>query len=202
MMKKADQIYEKAVTCLQQEPGSKVYEEGVAYLQQAARLGHAKAQYNFGIHLHQTKSDYEKAFVYFKRAAKQNHPQAHHMLGCYHSCGFLLPPSLDKALLHFRHAADLGVANAQYNAGVLLLCEKETLPEAFRYFQMAAEQKHPEAVYNVGVCYSQGIGTKPSRTKAIYYLEIAVQQKQPKAIKALEAALMNSPVKRSILPFS
>jgi len=190
--KKSESIYIKAIQFLQEDPHTDTYKEGIAFLKKAADLGHPKAQYNLGIHLHQNHGSYEEAHPYFEKAAEQDHPLAHHMLGCYHSCGFLIPPSIEKALHHFRYAADKGISDAQYNAGVLLLCEKETSEEGFYYFQLAAKQNHPDAQYNLGVCYSQGIGTVPSQDKAIYYLELAVKQKQPKALKALEKVLMQT----------
>ena len=189
-MKKSQSLYTKAIAFLKDPPYTDGYNQGVELLKKAADLGHAKAQYNLGVHLHQVVGAYEEAYPYFEKAANQDILLAHHMLGCYYSAGFLTPPSLEKALYHFRYAAQKGVADSQYNAGVLLLCEKETTEEGFQYFVMAAEQNHCDAQYNLGVCFAQGIGTAPSRNKAIHYLELAVKQKHPKAAKALETILM------------
>ncbi|NCX22776.1 MAG: sel1 repeat family protein, partial [Betaproteobacteria bacterium] len=60
------------------------------------------------------------------------------------------------ALAKFRSAAQQGVADAQYNLGVMY--EKgrgvaQDYGEAVRWYQMAAQQGYKEAQYNLGVMY-------------------------------------------------
>ncbi len=115
------------------------------------------------------------------------------MLGCYFAIGLIFPPSEEEAARYFRIAADAGVADAQYDLGVLLLLGKEPIQsekEAVHYFKLAAEQEHPDAQYNLGVCYYQGLGVCVSQEEAIRYLELAVKQKQAKAAEALERVLL------------
>jgi TPR repeat protein len=80
-----------ALFALYQEKG------GIKILRKAAKLGHAEAQYQLGLHLlelHQdtplwkkaikavkgTKTNKEKAMEWFKKAAKQGHADAKRML--------------------------------------------------------------------------------------------------------------------------
>ncbi len=94
---------------------------------------------------------------------------------------------------HFRIAADAGIADAQYDLGVLLLNGKgnsKSEEEAIRYFKLAAEQGNGDAQYNLGVCYYQGRGVAVSHEEAIRYLELAVRHKHPKAAEALERVMM------------
>ena len=100
----------------------------------------------------------------------------------------MFPPSTEQAIYHIRLAAGAGIADAQYDLGVLLL--PTHAEEAVRYFKLAAEQGNADAKYNLGLCYVGGMGVAPSREEAIRYLELAVAQKQPKAAQALELVLM------------
>ena len=90
---------------------------------------------------------------------------------------------------------EAGIADAQYDLGVLLLLGKGVMrseEEAARYFELAARQGNAEAQYNLGICYYQGLGVPISHEEAIRYLEMAVKQSLPKASKALEHVMMNS----------
>lgn len=170
------------------------YEKGVAYLKQAADLGHAKAQYNLGICLHEgrgTAQCYNQAFHYFQLAANQDHPRANYMIACYYVFGFLFPPSEERAMHYFRLAAEAGLAEAQYNLAVILLAEKKA-EEAVHYFKLAAAQDHVDAQYNLGICYCQGLGCNFSHDESIRYLELAFKQKHPRAAKALEYVMMGA----------
>lgn len=112
---------------------------------------------------------------------------------CYYVFGFLFSPSEETTVHYFRLAAEAGVADAQYDLGVLLLDGKGTFKseeEAVRYFKLAADQGNADAQYNLGICYYQGRGVAESHEEAIRYLELAVRQKQPKATEALEIVMM------------
>ena len=185
-------IYRKAKACFE---GEEVCDEkAIIYLKQAADLGHAKAQYNLGICLHEgigISKCYHQAHQYFQLAAKQDHARANYMLGCYYAFGFLSEPSKELAMYYFRLAAEAGIADAQHNLAVILLTEKKA-EEAVHYFTLAAKQGHADAQYNLGVCYCQGLGCVFSHDESIRCLELAFKQKHPKAAKALEYVMMGA----------
>lgn len=77
----------------------------------------------------------------------------------------------------FEEAAHNGVANAQYNLGVLyhqgLGVKKETA-KAMQMYRVAANSGHPEAQYNLGIAYVEGVGVEYNpQIAAIYFEEAA-----------------------------
>lgn len=83
-----------------------------------------------------------------------------------------------KAAQWFEEAAHNGVANAQYNLGVMfhqgIGLEKDT-ETAFRWYHAAAEQGHAEAQYNLGIAYIEGIGVPYDALRAAGYFERAAR---------------------------
>lgn len=185
-----EDIYAQAITYLKDPHTNGNYKKGIASLRKAANLGHMKAQYNLGICLHEARGEYKEALRYFQKSALQGHLLSHYMIGCYYALGFIPPASEEKAIAHFRLAADGGIADAQYNLGVILLADSQKVLEAVQYLKLAAKQNQADAQYNLGVCYFLGIGCPLSHDDAIHYLELAVRQKQPKAANMLEKVML------------
>jgi TPR repeat protein len=189
-----ERFYDQGRRHLQSDGADFSLEKGMFFLKQAADLGHAKAQYNLGVYLHESGL-YADAHHYFTLAAHQKNPRANYMLGCYEAFGLIDSASEINAAYFFQLAADAGVAEAQYNLAVLLLQGKEILKsekEAIHYFMLAAKQGNRDALYNLGICYYQGLGVTASQDESIRYLELAVKHKHPKAAETLERIMMSS----------
>lgn len=91
--------------------------------------------------------DTAKAISLLERAAQANLPQAHYELGLLRS--HQGPSSAALARTHYRAAGDLGHPHAQFNYGAMLSIGKggeKDMEEAARYFYLAAQQKHPQAL--------------------------------------------------------
>ena len=66
--------------------------------------------------------------------------------------------------------AEQGVAEAQYNLGLIYSRGKEVLKddkEAVRWYRLAAEQGFPEAQTNLGLMYGRGQGVEQDYAEAI-----------------------------------
>lgn len=61
-----------------------------------------------------------------------------------------------------KQAADRGLANGQYNYGLIKYAGKYNqeidLNEAFQYFKLAADKDHFDALARIGNCYEKGLG--------------------------------------------
>ena len=76
----------------------------------------------------------------------------------------------------FTAAAYNGIANAQYNLGVLKqqgLGTAQDTKAAMDLYRIAAKQNHPEAQYNLGIASIEGIGADYDPQIAAYYFERA-----------------------------
>jgi hypothetical protein len=47
--------------------------------------------------------------------------------------------------------------------------------KAFLLWKRAAEQDQPAALFNVGLCYANGIGTNPDLAQALFWLKLSSQ---------------------------
>ncbi len=76
----------------------------------------------------------------------------------------------------FEESAHHGIANAQYNLGVLyhqgLGVQKDTV-KAMELYRVAASNNHPEAQYNLAIAYVEGVGTEYNPQIASVYFEQA-----------------------------
>ncbi len=74
-----------------------------------------------------------------------------------------------EALQLYRKAAEIGLASAQYNLGLLYkegLGTEKDLKEAFKWYSKAAEKRHKDAYHNLGVLYETGEGVEKNVEKA------------------------------------
>jgi TPR repeat protein len=94
-----------------------------------------------------------------------------------------------EAALWFKKAADQGIADAQYNLGVLHYQGtgvKQDYAEAFRLYSLSAEKGYALAQYNLGLMYLQGAGVPKDPVRAYIWLDLASGHKIPGAVKSLD----------------
>ncbi len=103
--------------------------------------------------------------------------EAQHDLGAIYTAGHGgVKQNFEKAAFWFREAADSGIANAQYNLGVLHhqgLGVKQDLDKALYWYRESAKLRHPEAEYNLGIAFIEGIGTEYNAELAASFFERA-----------------------------
>jgi TPR repeat protein len=106
--------------------------------------------------------NYFEAAIWFRRAAEAGHPGAARVLGQLYLHGAGVVRDAQEAALWLRKAAALGDDNAMADLAHLALTRQA--PEAagqatFAWFQQNAEGGNPAAVFNLGICLAEGIGT-------------------------------------------
>jgi len=88
---------------------------------------------------------------------------------------------LAEAAKYYRQAADLGLAEGQFNLGLCYaggVGVAEVPAEAAKWYQLAADQGLADAQLNLGVAFDDGVGvTKDPVTAAMWY-RLAKQNKQ------------------------
>ena len=84
----------------------------------------------------------------------------------------------------FRIAAERGLAEAQYNLGVMHADGRgveRNLAEAARWYRLAAEQGVAQAQYNLGTLYGLGLGVPMDEARGAQWLHKAADQNMPEA---------------------
>jgi len=107
-------------------------------------------------------------------------PEAQHDMGAIYVAGHgSIKKDLSRAVFWFTEAANNGVANAQYNLGVLYhqgLGVDKSLETAMHLYNDAANSGHPEAQYNLGIANIEGIGVPYNPGRAARFFESAANK--------------------------
>ena len=154
------------------------YRAALEAFRSAAKLGHARAQYQAGLFFTPegcrgvVEPDHVEAVRYLRLAADQGYVLAQVNLGTRLSG--------DEAVRYYRKAADAGNATAQVNLGACYSngngVAKDPV-EAVRYYRLAADQGLPRAQAYLGVYYITGDGVAvKDPIEGVRYLRLAVDQ--------------------------
>ena len=146
-----------------------------AYYKAAADRGYEKAYVKMGdIYISKyypfndkAKSDkyYQKAFKIYSQKADRS-GEACYELGNMYKNGLGVARDMDQAKFYFKKGAMANDRNASYEYGLICKADLE-YPEAFAYFNQAAEKAHVLAMYELAKLYEEGLGTDMNRSKAI-----------------------------------
>ena len=136
----------------------------VAWVEAAAKLGHAEAQAVLGQWLldgHGRERDAAEALHWFHCAAQLGHAMAMNMAGRCHEQGWGAPEDAAKASAWYRRAAQLGLPEAQYNFANLLAAGYGVARDhaaAFMLYRRAADQGYAKAFAKLGRYHEDGLG--------------------------------------------
>lgn len=164
---------------------SQDFEKAMEYYQKGLSLGSSKCGYAVGLMFHSgsgRERDPETAETLFKdhyqvllMEAQSGDPVSIHIMGTYFYYGFHVQRYIFKAIEWFIKSANMGYSDSQYMLGMIYetLGEDEKQVEtAERYYELAAKQDHPYALYALGVNALE----RKVWPKAIFYLEKAAKQ--------------------------
>ena len=153
------------------------------YLQKAAELGYAPAQYDLAIcyanGFGNQRNDYGTAVKWLKKAAKQGFTKAQVKLGFYYNNGYGVKQNAKEAASWFKKAAELGDAEAQndlafcFNYGIGV---SQNYEKALYWYRKSAEQGYARAQYNLGVIYYEGDGVILDELEAVKWFRKAANQ--------------------------
>lgn len=186
---------------VQTPPASLEGREAIAWLDEKARQGNAKAQHDLAIAYAEGKAvtrDFTKAANWFREAAIQGVANAQYNLAVLYERGMGLAQDNVRALLWYHSAAEQDHPMAQYNLGIYYAEGRgipKSLPEAKRWFVAAADQGVAEAHYNLAIMAEEGLGIPVDRRAALasYRRAAALGDKRASArLKELRAGSRSS----------
>jgi uncharacterized protein len=141
-----------------------------------SRAGNAEASYHLGMLYNNgagVAQDNRRALALFRASAEGGDPLGAYKLGCYFAGQFgVIEPDEDQALRYKLVAAEAGYSLAQLDVGILYYV-RGSYGEALPWFEAAARQGEPQALYNLSVMYRDGRGITPSRARAYAFFRLS-----------------------------
>jgi hypothetical protein len=115
----------------------------------------------------------EEALKWFQKVADAGNGQGWYGVGFLYSDGRLGEADIAKAITYFRKGAELGNADCQASLG-LLYQAGDRIPggvkgdpiEAVKWYRLAAEQNHTEAIQHLAMMNARGMGIPQNDTEA------------------------------------
>ena len=164
------------------------YEKGMYYLQLSAAQNNSGALNSIGYLYSEglgVTQDYSQAFTYYKLAADMGNVDALFNLSSLYVFGNGIEKDEEMGFQYCKKAADNGHSWAQYVAGLSYLSggvgvESDEV-QAVKYFNLASEQKVPEAQCELALCYYGGKGLTEDKEQAAKWMFMSANQGNAKA---------------------
>lgn len=148
----------------------------VDQLNTLATQGNADAMLELGERLVQGQgidANVEAGLAWLHKAADAGKTEAWYDIGFVYSNGLTGKPDMTEAMKNFQKGADLGNADCQTSLG-LFYQAGERIPggvkadpaEAVKWYRLAAEQDHTEAIQHLAMMHARGMGVEKNFTEA------------------------------------
>lgn len=161
--------------------GEQKYDESTPMeeLKAASTGGDAEAMAVYGIRLLQGESgdaNVTEGLGWLQKATEAGESQAYYLLGVVYANAMGVEVDFDKAVGYWRTGAEAGDADCQTSMGMLYEAG-DKIPsgieadgvEAAKWYQMAAEQEHTEAIWHLAKILGRGIGVKQNDEEALVW---------------------------------
>jgi TPR repeat protein len=167
------------VMCATAVAGEQTYDESTPMeeLKAASTSGDAEAMVVYGMRLLQGEGDdanVTEGLGWLQRASNAGETQAWYALGVVYANEMGVDCDFDKAITYWRKGAEAGDADCQtsmgmvYQAGDRIPSGIEADPsEAAKWYRMAAEQDHTEAIQHLAVMYGGRMGLEKNEEEAL-----------------------------------
>ena len=165
-------MYDRAQTLLKPnvEHAESDFAGAMEWLRKSAEGGLLRAQLDLGgIYYaggHGLEADARQAYDWFQKAAAQGSKEAEVFLGLLQYEGRLGQKNVEAAMLHWRRAAEAGIAEGQYRLGRLLAQADETRQEGVEWL-VKASSAVPQAATALGNLYYKYL--EDATTSAAWY---------------------------------
>lgn len=129
------------------------------------------------------EQDYDLAMFYFRMAARFNYNKAQFSIGYMYAKAYGVTCNYENAKYWYELAASNGHTTAMNNLGVMydngIGVTKDT-DKAFKLYRMAYDSSDNPSkegcfMYNIGMCYKLGHGTKKNLEEAKYWFSLSVK---------------------------
>jgi TPR repeat protein len=118
--------------------------------------------------------DPKQAFIHFEKAANMGDilemetlKGSYGLANCYME-GTGVEKSQAKAIHWYKQGANAGFALSEYSLG-RIYHSQEKFSDAFRYFELSANQAYDESQSFLADCYERGVGVQPSNQKSMFW---------------------------------
>lgn len=128
--------------------------------------------------------DYDKAYYWFEKSATAKNNEALDGLGMIYFAGLGKDKDFQKAERWYLLGGQDNPSRAYEGLSKMYL-DQENYEKAFIFSEKAAELDNPEAQYNLGVFFEQGVYLKKDKKQAEYWYEKAAKQGHLNAINNL-----------------
>ena len=171
-------VFVVAVSAMVAADGNK-YDEATPLeeLKAAALDGAPNAMLEYGSRLVQGQgvdTNVTEGLDWIQKAANAGETQALYALGVVYMNGIGVEPDFDRAIGYLRKGAEAGDADCQTSMGMLYEAGdkipsgiKTDGAEAAKWYQMAAEQDHTEAIWHLAKILGRGIGVEQNDEEAL-----------------------------------
>lgn len=154
-------------------------------VQALAGDGDADAMLEYGTRLVQgtgVDTNTVEGLSWLQKAADAGNTEAWYALGYVYSNGVGVAMDLAAAIPYFRRGADAGNADCQTTMG-LFYQAGERIPggfqadpaEAVRWYRLAAEQNHTEAIQHLAMMHAMGMGIPPDTAEGLKWFRIGAE---------------------------
>ena len=170
-----------AMMCATAVAGEQKYDEAtpLAEVQAAANEGNTEAMLVYGMRLMQgegVEANATEGLAWLQKAVEARDAQAWYALGVVYANAMGVEVDFDKAIGYWRKGAEAGDADCQTSMGMLYEAG-DKIPsgieadgvEAAKWYQMAAEQNHTEAIWHLAKILGRGIGVEQNDEEALVW---------------------------------
>ncbi len=151
----------------------------LAEVQVAANEGNTEAMIVYGMRLIQgegVEANPEEGLTWLHKAADTGDDQAWYALGVVYLNGMGVETDVEKAIGYLRHGAEAENAECQISLGMIYEAG-ERIPggvkadgaEAAKWYRMAAERDHTEAIWHLAKILGRGIGVEQNDEEALVW---------------------------------
>lgn len=125
-----------------------------------------------------TEQDLEKAAQWYEKAARKGNSIAQYSLGYLFQEGLGLEKDNEQAILWFKKAVAQKNMDSYIYLALLLYNGNDSAEysEAFRLFEILAEEEHAESEFKLGMMYLEAKGVKVSDEKAFHWIKESALQ--------------------------
>lgn len=129
------------------------------------------------------EQDYDLAMFYFRMAARFNYNKAQFYIGYMYEKAYGVARNYDNAIYWYKLAASNGYPSAMNNLGVMYddgIGVTKDPDKAFKLYRMAYDSSDNPSkegcfMYNIGMCYKLGHGTKKNLEEAKHWFSLSVK---------------------------
>ena len=152
-------------------------EEAKKYFLKAYDLGDEASGYNLAL-LFIKENNISSALPYLSQGVSNDHIPSIKLLANLYLKGEVVSKDYVIALALLKKAYELGEISVVSSLGKINY-QMKNYDEAFKFFNLGAQQKDLDSIYYLGVCYATGLGTKQDFKKSKFYYELGSEKLAP-----------------------